>query len=260
MENFRKFILSINIEYFWKYWFQTCGDQTSLTASMVLEMLLTPQLWRAEHVLTLTWWSQQFSLTAGISHRALDGPWEGQHALMNTKITTTSTSGKISNWSVMLQWNNGHEPQQQLEKYYLFCLFHAKAEAFSWTESDDVLPGQGGKWKEGFWELWALLSSLLFLWNICPFCPWFHCGSHMASNTPLSSHWELSAVEPCQSPSWFNDMGKSTVQCSPAQGLTRPWCWSWSQQVMLGIEPSVPQTQELTCATPCCIQPLCMAY
>lgn len=64
------------------------------------------------------------------------------------------------------------------------------------------------------------LSSLLLLSNICPLCPWFHCGSHMASNTPLSSHWELSVVEECQSPSWSNDMGKSTVQCSPAQRLT----------------------------------------
>lgn len=38
----------------------------------------------------------------------------------------------------------------------------------------------------------------------------------MASNSLLSSHWELSIVEYCQSPSWFNDMGKSTVQCSPS--------------------------------------------
>lgn len=41
---------------------------------------------------------------------AFDGPQEEQHTLMNTKIITIPTSGKISNSLAMFQTNNGHEP------------------------------------------------------------------------------------------------------------------------------------------------------
>lgn len=74
----------------------------------------------------------------------------------------------------------------------------------------------GGKDIESFEHCSPLCCLTLSLSHVCPLCPWFHCGSHMASNSLLSSHWELSIVEYCQSPSWFNDMGKSAVQHSPS--------------------------------------------
>lgn len=127
-----------------------------------------------------------------------------------------------------------------------------KVEGFWETESDDALTGQKGKW--GKWYLNLCLS------HVCPPWPWFHCGSHMASNSLLSSHWELSVVEFCQSPSWFNDMEKSAAQCSPSTDSLCPWLWFWSQQAMLGIEPAVPQMLKSTCAlTPAAVS-LCARH
>lgn len=95
----------------------------------------------------------------------------------------------------------------------------------------------------------SLLSRSLSLSYICPLCLWFHCGSHMASNSLLSSHWELSIVEYCQSPSWFNDMEKNAVQCSPStethcvldydRGASKQ-CWELNHQCLKYRSQHVP--------------------
>ena len=64
-----------------------------------------------------------------------------------------------------------------------------------------------------------MLSHSLSLSYICPLCPWIHCGSHMASNSLLSSHWELSIVEYCQTLPGLMTWGRAPCSAHPAQRL-----------------------------------------